>query len=97
MDAVALNTVRKWEHRMYRWMDAYRGGLSARDAQIKVKAFSPLQNLAACAVRAVVYMLCEKKCCNTTARTPSRPHLKSPSTTTRFPVIGHRKRVNALV
>ena len=40
MDAVALDTVRKWEHRMYRWMDAYRGGLSARDAQFKVKAFS---------------------------------------------------------
>ena len=40
IDAVALDTVRKWEHRMYRWMDAYRDGLSACDAQFKVKAFS---------------------------------------------------------
>ena len=40
LKAVALETIRKWEHRMYRWMDAYRGGLSARDAQFKVKQFS---------------------------------------------------------
>jgi len=40
MKAVELDTIRKWEHRMYRWMDAYRGGLSACDAQFKVKAFS---------------------------------------------------------
>ncbi|KAF8523730.1 hypothetical protein BU17DRAFT_74918 [Hysterangium stoloniferum] len=40
MRAVALGTVWKWEHQMYQWMDAYQGGLSARDAQFKVKAFS---------------------------------------------------------
>jgi len=40
MKAVELDTIRKWEHQMYRWMDTYQGGLSARDAQFKVKAFS---------------------------------------------------------
>ena len=40
LKSVALETIRKWEHRMYRWMDAYRNGLSARDAQFKVKEFS---------------------------------------------------------
>jgi len=40
LKSVALETIRKWEHRMYRWMDAYRTGLSARDAQFKVKQFS---------------------------------------------------------
>ena len=40
LESVALETIRKWEHRMYRWMDAYRTGLSARDAQFKVKQFS---------------------------------------------------------
>ena len=34
MDAVTLDTVREWEHRMYRWLD---GGLSARDAHSKSK------------------------------------------------------------
>jgi hypothetical protein len=33
LNAVALETIRKWEHRMDRWMDTYRGVLSARDAQ----------------------------------------------------------------
>jgi len=35
MKAVGLNTIQKWEHQMY-----YRGGLSAHDAQFKVKAYS---------------------------------------------------------
>ncbi|KAF9479683.1 hypothetical protein BDN70DRAFT_982834 [Pholiota conissans] len=38
--SVELSTIRKWEHRMIRWMDAYRSGLSARDAQFQVKKFS---------------------------------------------------------
>jgi len=38
--SVALDTIRKWEHRMHRWMDAYREGLGTREAQLKVKAFS---------------------------------------------------------
>ncbi len=33
-------TIRKWEHRMIRWMEAYRGGLNAKDAQFQVREFS---------------------------------------------------------
>ncbi|KAL1743994.1 hypothetical protein HDZ31DRAFT_39713 [Schizophyllum fasciatum] len=40
MASVSLNTIRRWEHRMVRWIDAYRGGLGAKDAQKKVKEFS---------------------------------------------------------
>ena len=40
LKSVDLHTIRKCEHRMYRWMDAYRDGLSAKDAQLKVKQFS---------------------------------------------------------
>jgi hypothetical protein len=38
--SVHLSTIRRWEHRMHRWMDAYRDGLGTQDAQAKVKAFS---------------------------------------------------------
>jgi len=38
--SVSVETIRKWEHRMKRWMEAYRGGLGAKDAQIQVKKFS---------------------------------------------------------
>ncbi|KAF6759093.1 hypothetical protein DFP72DRAFT_807069, partial [Ephemerocybe angulata] len=38
--SVLLSTIRKWEHRMIQWMEAYCGGLNARDAQFQVKAFS---------------------------------------------------------
>ncbi|KII87813.1 hypothetical protein PLICRDRAFT_176579 [Plicaturopsis crispa FD-325 SS-3] len=38
--SVPIETIRKWEHRMIRWMDAYRSGLGAKDAQTKVKQFS---------------------------------------------------------
>ena len=37
--SVQLSTIRQWEHRMHRWMDAYRDGLGTQDAQAKVKAF----------------------------------------------------------
>ena len=40
MESVPLGTIRKWEHRMHRWMNAYREGLSTLDAQVKVKKFS---------------------------------------------------------
>ena len=40
LQSVDVDTIRKWEHRMVRWMDAYRGGLSAKDAQFKVHQFS---------------------------------------------------------
>jgi hypothetical protein len=38
--SVSVQTIRKWELRMKRWMEAYRGGLDAKQAQIQVKAFS---------------------------------------------------------
>ncbi|KAI4293703.1 hypothetical protein K525DRAFT_181665, partial [Schizophyllum commune Loenen D] len=40
MASVSIETIRRWEHRMVRWIDAYRGGLGAKDAQRKVKEFS---------------------------------------------------------
>lgn len=41
--SVPLQTIRRWEHRMYRWMDAYRMGLGTVDAQLQVKKFSSRQ------------------------------------------------------
>ncbi|KAF8228642.1 hypothetical protein L208DRAFT_1290586 [Tricholoma matsutake] len=38
--SVSVETIRKWEHRMKRWMEAYGDGLGAKDAQIQVKKFS---------------------------------------------------------
>jgi hypothetical protein len=38
--SVPLQTIRRWEHRMYRWMEAYRSGLGTKDAQIQVRQFS---------------------------------------------------------
>lgn len=38
--SVSLETMRRWEHRTYRWMEAYRAGLGTSDAQIEVKRFS---------------------------------------------------------
>ena len=32
--------IRKWQNRMMRWMDAYRADLNAKDAQLRVQAFS---------------------------------------------------------
>lgn len=40
LSSVRLDTIRKWEHRMHRWMSAYRTGLSTRDAQLHVKKYS---------------------------------------------------------
>ncbi|KAJ3792109.1 hypothetical protein GGU11DRAFT_819115 [Lentinula aff. detonsa] len=40
LGSVSLLTIRKWEHRMHRWMDAYRSGLGAKEAQFQVRAFS---------------------------------------------------------
>ena len=41
--SVELKTIRKWEHRMIRWMEAYRDGKSAKDAQFEVKKYSSRQ------------------------------------------------------
>ena len=40
LESVRLNTIRRWEHRMYRWMEAYRSGLGTTDAQLHVRKFS---------------------------------------------------------
>lgn len=38
--SVSVDTIQKWEHRMYRWVAAYQEGLGAKDAQVKVQAYS---------------------------------------------------------
>src|SRR6266498_6133701 len=38
--SVDISTIQKWEHHMIWWMDAYRGGKDAKEAQIEVKNFS---------------------------------------------------------
>ena len=40
LESVSVETIRKWEHRMWRWVDAYAGGMGARDAQLHVREFS---------------------------------------------------------
>lgn len=40
LQSVAVGTIRKWEHRMWRWIEAYDDGLAAREAQIHVQKFS---------------------------------------------------------
>ena len=40
LESVTVETIRKWEHRMWRWLDAYDGGLAAREAQLHVQKFS---------------------------------------------------------
>ena len=39
MDSINILTIRKWEHHMIRWMDAYRDGKGTKEAQIQVKKF----------------------------------------------------------
>lgn len=43
MASVRVETIRKWEHRMVRWMQAYREGKDAKEAQFQVRAFSSRQ------------------------------------------------------
>ncbi|KAJ3747056.1 hypothetical protein DFH05DRAFT_1377744, partial [Lentinula detonsa] len=38
--SVSVLTIRRWEHRMVRWMEAYRSGMDAKEAQFQVRAFS---------------------------------------------------------
>ena len=40
LQSVATETIRKWEHRMWRWLEAYDNGLEAREAQLHVQKFS---------------------------------------------------------
>ena len=39
LGSVQLSTIRKWEHQMIWWMEAYRDGKSAKDAQFDVKKY----------------------------------------------------------
>jgi len=38
--SVALETVRKWEHQTWRWLEAYSDGLAAHEAQCHVQKYS---------------------------------------------------------
>ncbi|KAJ3861674.1 hypothetical protein EV359DRAFT_46715, partial [Lentinula novae-zelandiae] len=38
--SVLRETIRRWEHRVHRWISAYQDGLDAKDAQARVKTFS---------------------------------------------------------
>ncbi|KAJ4496252.1 hypothetical protein C8J55DRAFT_414344 [Lentinula edodes] len=40
LESVAVATIRRWEHRMQRWMEAYRQGMDAQSAQLHVRQFS---------------------------------------------------------
>lgn len=40
LESVAVETIRKWEHRMWRWLEAYERGLAAHEAQLHVQKFS---------------------------------------------------------
>jgi hypothetical protein len=41
--SVQLQTIQRWEHQMFRWMDAYRAGMGTTDAQKQVKQFSSMK------------------------------------------------------
>jgi hypothetical protein len=41
--SVPLATIWQWEHRMYRWMDAYCAGMGTQDAQLHVRKFGSRQ------------------------------------------------------
>ena len=43
LKSVQLSTFRKWQQRTIRWMEAYRGGLTGKEAQKHVKQFSSRQ------------------------------------------------------
>ena len=48
LESVQLSTIWKWEHRMIRWMEAYRDGKSAKDAQFDVKKYGSRQYTSHC-------------------------------------------------
>jgi hypothetical protein len=41
--SVPIATIRRWERRMYRWMDAYRAGMATQDGQLHVRKFASKQ------------------------------------------------------
>jgi hypothetical protein len=38
--SVHIHTIRRWEHRMFQWIEASRSGLTTREAQVQVRKFS---------------------------------------------------------
>jgi len=40
LHSVHIHTIQRWEHRMFRWIEAYRSGLGTREAQAQVRKFS---------------------------------------------------------
>jgi hypothetical protein len=40
LHSVHIHTIRRWEHRMFRWIKAYRSGLGTHEAQAQVWKFS---------------------------------------------------------
>jgi hypothetical protein len=52
--SVDLMTIRKWEHWMIRWMDAYREGKGTKEAQIQVKKFGSHKQTSHCQVYKMV-------------------------------------------
>ena len=43
LDSVPIQTIRRWEHRLFHWVDAYWAGLGSVEAQLQVKKFSSRQ------------------------------------------------------
>ncbi|KAE9394968.1 hypothetical protein BT96DRAFT_958677 [Gymnopus androsaceus JB14] len=40
LESIAIETIRRWEHCMYRWMDAYQEGKDTQSTQLHVQQFS---------------------------------------------------------
>ncbi|THU76476.1 hypothetical protein K435DRAFT_627174, partial [Dendrothele bispora CBS 962.96] len=45
-----IKTIRRWELRTRRWISAYRDGLAAKDAQLRVRQFSSRKYKSHCRV-----------------------------------------------
>ena len=54
MASVGVLTIRKWEHHMIRWMNAYRDGKGTKEAQIQVKKFGSRKQNSHCRVNETV-------------------------------------------
>ena len=52
--SVNVSTIQKWEHQMFCWMDAYRDGLDAKAAQLKVRQNSSHKYTSHCCVQETV-------------------------------------------
>ena len=43
LDSVPIQTIHRWEHWLFHWVDMYQAGLGSVEAQFKVKQFSSKQ------------------------------------------------------